>query len=401
MYDKKQQMSLQSAKTRYIKLQSSTDRAVGSLNACTFDLTSASFLQNCKGAQLLGAGFTQLTPNVRDDENTVILQTSDTSIVVPEGLPNTNVRVFQGIGPIDFAIAPPAAGVYLPEEWAALMSDNITQAVQAVPSFTFSVVISLTSVAPITFSWDLSPGSTFTEVRFNPSDPIAPLLGVTPQRYRVFGQSNQVYPGPLFTFPRGTFGTLHRFTVPADNYEVEELIAALNLVTPPYPTILTPIWDFVDDKVRVRVITPGTLIPTRVVSVIENRDSSLAPLLGWQDTDLDTFYFTQVADTQTGLYGLVRAYLHIRPIATGNAVTVSAQDQQALEVSVLAFIPCKDTQYGDFVQYDFSRSGDSYMIKFEDDKDLSRLQVRLRDHQGRVISVGHPGIVLWLRVFLR
>ena len=84
--------SLMSAKTRYIKLQSSTDRVQGDLNACTFDLTSATFLQNCKGAQLLGAGFTQLTPNVREDENTVIIQTNDTSIVVPD-LPPTNINL--------------------------------------------------------------------------------------------------------------------------------------------------------------------------------------------------------------------------------------------------------------------------------------------------------------------
>jgi hypothetical protein len=138
-----------------------------------------------------------------------------------------------------------------------------------------------------------------------------------------------------------------------------------------------------------------------VISIIESRLSPLAPLLGYQNTDTEAFVQTAIADTQPGLYGLVRAYLHIRPLATGNTVTVSSGDQQALEVSVLGFIPCEDANYGEFVQYDFSRSGDSYLIKFEDDKDLSRLQVRLRDHQGRLITVGHPGIVLWLRVFLR
>jgi hypothetical protein len=388
-------MSSMSAKTRYIKLQSSTDRVQGDLNACTFDLTSATFLQNCKGAQLLGAGFTQLTPNVRADENTVVIQTNDTSIVVPV-LPDTNINV----DTVNFTIPPPPPGVYTPQEWADELSSNITDGIQNATSFDFSVEVTLTNTNPVTLSWDLAPVLTFATVTFDPTDAIAPLLGVTPARDRILGKSLQSYPGPLVTFPQGTFGTLHSFTVPESNYTITELIDALNLLAPPYPNILIPVWDFVDDFVTVSA-SGGLPADLRVISVIENRYSSLAPLLGYQNTDTSTFYTTQIAETQPGLYGLIRAYLHIRPIATGNTVTVSAGDQQALEVSVFGFIPCEDANYGDFVQYDFSRSGDAYTIRFEDDRDMSRLQVRLRDHQGRLITVGHPGIVLWLRVFLR
>jgi hypothetical protein len=281
------------------------------------------------------------------------------------------------------------------------VSNNITTGIQnTVGTFTADVVVTLTSTAPITFSWDLTPPLTFDVIRFDPDDPIAPLMGITAARNTVYGQAAQAYPGPLITFPQGTFGTLHSFTVPEDNYTITELVAALNLLVPPHPNILIPVWDFVDDFVRVSQ-SGGLPSDLRVVSVIESRDSSLAPLLGFQSTAADIFAQTVIADTQPGLYGLVRAYLHIRPIATGGTVTVSAGDQQALEVSVFGFIPCEDANYGDFVQYDFSRSGDSYLIRFEDDKDLSRLQVRLRDHQGRLLRIGHPGIVLWLKVFLR
>jgi hypothetical protein len=223
-------------------------------------------------------------------------------------------------------------------------------------------------------------------------------MGVTAARDTVYGQAAQAYPGPLITFPQGDFGTLHAFTVPQRNYTITELIEALNNLVPPHPNLLIPVFDFVDDYVTVAQ-SGGLPSNLRVMSVIESADSSLAPLLGFQSTNTAVFAQEMTADTQPGLFGLVRAYLHIRPIATGNTVTVG--DKQALEVSVLGFIPCEDADYGDFVQYDFSRSGDSYMIRFEDDKDLSRLQVRLRDHQGRLVQVGHPGIVLWLKVFLR
>ena len=130
--------SLMSAKTRYIKLQSSTDRVQGDLNACTFDLTSATFLQNCKGAQLLGAGFTQLTPNVREDENTVIIQTNDTSIVVLD-LPPTNINLN---GNLNITIPPPPAGLYTPQEWVTEVSNNVTTGIQnTVGTFTADVVV--------------------------------------------------------------------------------------------------------------------------------------------------------------------------------------------------------------------------------------------------------------------
>jgi hypothetical protein len=138
------------------------------------------------------------------------------------------------------------------------------------------------------------------------------------------------------------------------------------------------------------------------LSVIEDRGSTLAPILGYQGYTVAARFFTsQTADTNPGLFGLVSAFLHCRPLATGSTVTMSSVDTQSLEVSVMGQIPTNGVPYGEFVQHDFSKSGESFLIRFEDDRDLSRLQVRLRSHQGHLLQLGHPGITLFLKVFLR
>jgi hypothetical protein len=212
--------------------------------------------------------------------------------LVPD-LPPTTVNLN---GNLNVEIPAPPAGLYTPQEWATEISQNISTGLQtAVGVFTADVVATLTSTSPVTFSWDMTPPLTFDVIQFNPSDPIAPLLGVTAARDTVYGQAAQAYPGPLITFPETQFGTLHKFTIPSATYTVTELVAALNTVPAPYPNVLNPNWFFVDNKV---VIAQGAVLPSslRVVSVIDNRESTLAPLLGFQGTPA-LYDVRQEADT--------------------------------------------------------------------------------------------------------
>jgi hypothetical protein len=193
--------------------------------------------------------------------------------------------------------------------------------------------------------------------------------------------------------------TVHRFPIPAANYDIDGLVTALNSVDPPFPSLLRPVWDFTDDRVKVSTALAYPLF--RVLSVIEDRGSTLAPTLGFHGyTVAARFFVSQTADTQPGLYGLVNAYLHCRPIATGSTVGMSSIDTQSLEVSIFGEIPVSNVPFGSFAQHDFSRSGESYMMRFESqDRDLSRIQVRIRDHSGNLLELGHPGIVLYLKCF--
>jgi hypothetical protein len=393
----------QSAKTRYIKLQSSTDRVSGTLAAPTFDLTASSFLQNCRAAQLLSCGFTNLTPNIRDGESAVLLQTNDVVYDVPE-IATMRIRVEFGGSSVVITIPAPPAGQYTPLEWAAQATTSITEGIRNAGSFDFSVEITLAAYNPVRWSWqiiaDFPPAGQVLD--FFTSDEIAPFLGIQSDRFRVFGSGNPSYPGPLITFPQATFvGTIHRFVVPTGNYNIDQIITALNSADVPFPALIDPVFAFVDDRIDVSTARDYPLF--RVLPVTENRGSGLAPILGFHSGYVDpTRYFSeQRADSAPGLYGLVSANIHLRPIATGQTVTVSSKDGQALEVSVIAQIPCADTPFGQFVNYDFSRSGESYMINFEDDRDLSRIQVRLRTHQGALVELSHPGITLFFRVFLR
>jgi hypothetical protein len=132
--------TMESSKTRYIKLQSSTDRVSGSLASPTFDLTSSSFLQNCRAAQLLSCGFTQLTPNVREGENVAILQTNDVSFEVPNNLPDMTVTVEIAGVLLNVSFPSPPGGTYTPLEWAAQASLTITDGFASTPGpFDFGV----------------------------------------------------------------------------------------------------------------------------------------------------------------------------------------------------------------------------------------------------------------------
>jgi hypothetical protein len=393
---------MESSKTRYIKLQSSTDRVSGTLASPTFDLTSSSFLQNCRAAQLLSCGFTNLTPNIRDGENAVLLETNDVVFDVPD-IATMRIRVEFGGSSVVITIPAPPAGQYTPLQWAAQAATSITEGIRNAGSLDFSVEIILIAYNPVRFSWridaDFPPAGQVLD--FFPDDAIAPFLGIQSDRFRLFGEGNQSYPGPLITFPQATFvGTIHRFVIPTGNYNIDQMITALNAADVPFPALIDPIFVFVNDRVDVSTTRDYPLF--RVLPVVENRGSGLAPILGYHGyVDRSRYFMEQRGDSAPGLYGLVSANIHLRPIATGQTVTVSSNDGQALEVSVIAQIPCADTPFGQFVNYDFSRSGESYMINFEDDRDLSRVQVRLRDHQGNLLELGHPGLTLFVRVFLR
>jgi hypothetical protein len=52
----------------------------------------------------------------------------------------------------------------------------------------------------------------------------------------------------------------------------------MNALIPPHPTLLDPTWSFVND--RVEVSTAFAYPRLGVMSVVENTESTLAPLLG-------------------------------------------------------------------------------------------------------------------------
>jgi hypothetical protein len=392
-------MDGESSKVRYIKLQSSTDRASGTLAAPTFDLTASSFLQNCRAVQLLSCGFSNLTPNVRQGENVVVLQTNDVNFTPPDGLANMNLRIAVGIGSVDITIPSPPGGVYTAEDWANTITLALSQGLADAGSLDFGISVTVAAKNPTRFSWELvslfPPSAEI--VYFDPTDAIAPYLGITQENSILYGLGSP----QLQTWPEEHLvGTLHSIAVPTDNYTIEGLISALNAAIPPNPSLVAPTWAFTDD--RVQVATALDYPSLRVVSVIESRQSSLAPILGFHgDTVPNRFFSLQVADSAPGMHGLVNAYLHIRPLATGGCVTVSSVDKEALEVSVFGQIATHTVAYGDFHQHDFSKSGDSFITRYHDDRDISRLQCRIRDHQGKLLKLGHPGLTLFLSMWLR
>jgi hypothetical protein len=180
-----------------------------------------------------------------------------------------------------------------------------------------------------------------------------------------------------------TDSTLYTLTVPPAQYTIQALMDELNSL----PTsVLNATWSFVDGRVQV-----STAISCRVLSVVENSLSSLAPLLGFQGYSGDSFFLTQVSDTAPGLVGLTTAFLHIQPVATRQAVAISRTTKTAIQVSVIGQIPC-NVPLGQYTFYDASKSGDVWYIPFEDERDISRFQVRLRDSRGNLIPVCSPGL---------
>jgi hypothetical protein len=389
---------MDSYKVKYVKVQSSTDRTQGSLSAFTVDLSSVSYLQSVRAAQIVSVGFTHLTPNVRSDESTVIVQTNEISLVNTDDDMIINLFVDHSGGGTSLSINGPPAGNYNPQEWATALTDALSLGTD---DYTEHVTCIVDNYYPLTFLWSTGPinvGTGYQGVRFE--DAYNPLLGFTPTERIIFAQEVGVS-DPTASYPIGNSVTVdHEFKVPAGNYNITELLAALNSVSPLDPTNLDPTWSMVGETVHV-THNPGHAYPRmRVISVIENRRSSLAPLLGFHGYDTD-FVITDIADTPPGLFGLLNAYLHIRPIATAETVTVSSRDKQALQVSVAANIPTAGVEYGEFTQHDFSASGDTYLLKFKDDRDISRFQCRLRDHQGHLLELAHPGVTLFMKLWIR
>jgi hypothetical protein len=294
-----------------------------------------------------------------------------------------------------YFVQSPLPGLYALDDWAAEIETNINAAL-AIPAAVISTVV--LSPNPPTLKFEITdPTSTF-KLDFDPSNAIAPYFGITPARNQVIGNQNPQFNGPLFTFPPAAFAedVLHSFTVPEGTYSITELVAALNAVPAPFPLILPAVFAFTNNRV---VISSGEVAQFRVQSVIENRSSTLAPLIGFQyDQAAAT---TQIADTAPGLSGLTNAYIHIRPVASLSTVAVSSGDGRALQVSVVGQIPLDGVGFGLYTQHDFSKSGETFLMIYEDDRDISRFQVRLRDHAGRLIELGNPGLVLMLKVFLR
>jgi hypothetical protein len=67
----------------------------------------------------------------------------------------------------------------------------------------------------------------------------------------------------------------------------------------------------------------------------------------------------------------------------------------------MAKIPLEGTGYGRFTEYDFARGGETYLMQFEDDRDLTRLQIRLRDAKGALVPISNPGVDMMLKIQLR
>jgi hypothetical protein len=306
-----------SSKIRYVKIQSASDRSQSSdtLSSFTIDLTETSFLQNCVAAQLVSCGFTHLSPNVDEFSNTLILQTNDVEFQVPI-LPDMKILIIKGGSGVQISIPSPPAGTYAnASSWALAAANSISEGIANAGSFDLRVEIIVDQRDPTRFSWDLVadfPPSR-AEVRFDPTDEVAKYLGITPSRFVILGKGLQSYPGPLLTFPDEVFvGTFHTFTVPANQYSIDTLMTELNSLEAPFPTLIDPAFSFVND--RVEISTALAYPRFRVVSLIDNSQSSLAPLLGLHGyTPVDRFFVTQVADTPPGLVGLTFAYVHIQP----------------------------------------------------------------------------------------
>jgi hypothetical protein len=121
-----------SAKTRLIKIQSSTDRKYGTLSSFVIDLTDVSHLQNVKSAQLVSCGFTLLQPNVSDIEPNLVLEMEELRVVFPENVPDFTVIVDDSQGQVgSYDIPAPPAGIYTGDEWATTIGDLITTTIAA------------------------------------------------------------------------------------------------------------------------------------------------------------------------------------------------------------------------------------------------------------------------------
>jgi hypothetical protein len=193
-------------------------------------------LQNVTAVQFVSCGFAHLSPNVNDFSNAVILQTDDVQFQVPV-LPDMNLEIIEGGSVVQITIPAPPAGTYTAEGWANAATLSISQGIASAGSFDFGVQITVDARNPTRFSWDLValfPPS-FTELRLDPLDQVAPFLGIIPSRNTILGQGLQGYPGPLLTNPQESFvGTLHRFSVPADQYAIGDLLTTLNALTSPH-----------------------------------------------------------------------------------------------------------------------------------------------------------------------
>jgi hypothetical protein len=251
------------SKARFIKIRSSTDRTLGTLNSFSVDLTDISYLQNVTSVQLVSAGFVNTNPNVGEFENTLVVQKTESG---------QTITSIYGVEP----------GVYTTAELVTTLND---------------------------------------------------IGGIT-------------------------------FEVNSDGKVVASDSDAFTILT-----------------------------------VIQNRQSTLAPLLGFHYPHEEAASHT--ADTVPGLTGITEAFIHIRPIASLAGVAVSSRDGRALQVSIMGAIPLAAVPFGTYTEHDFSKSGDTFTISYENPRDISRFQVRLRDHAGNLIEIPNPGLVLLLKCTLQ
>jgi hypothetical protein len=402
------------SKTKYIKIASATDRTTGTLSSFTVDLSANSELQNCVAVQLLTAGFVNLTPNVTDETNTVYIQLQDEKVVIPDGLA-IRVQIKEsaiGVGGYPVWTATGfIAGEYTPVEFAAHVETVINTVIVTDHSINVSVEryypylrFRFSANVPI-YTGDPLEGNEGIYLYGDPEiDTLAEYLGINQFRL-LFGTEPYGKNSPS----KPTYEFIHQEfsqTIPQDNYNINELITALNNQSVPpeivyegVPFDLTWAYDPVLDRVVASTTVDYPFF--RVKNVIEDRRSTLSPILGYHGYESDGAYQTHIADSPTGLTGLYGAYLHLKPISTGMTCTVSKDNKQGIEVSTIAGIPCAGVPYGTYTQTDFSKSGESYMIRFEEQRDISILQVRLRTHQGELINTAAPGVTMTLKCFLR
>lgn len=393
----------QQSKTKYVTFNSANDRiAGGTLNRFTIDLTSASELQNCVGCQLVTAGFTPIPENVPLGANTIVVRTELLQFTLPPGPIQINFTATTFEDPpvtIDL-IALLIGGTKTPDVWAQEVETAMNLALfNAFVGVT--ITIDVVDEDPLRWRWSMvsTPLPRNLQILAAIQSPlaVAGYIGLGPNEVLEMDSVGNNYFTDTFTDLSIDVND-HVLTIPPGQYDIDQVITALNAITPgPLPYF---IWNFSPDELVDLIRTPIDNTFFRVLSVIEDPRSTLAPLIGYQGYTAPQEYTTNhIADTSPGLVGLTTAYLHIRRVATGNAVTID-DSKQPRAISLFGQIDVSQHGYGQYVFKDFSGAGSTYAIRFDNSIDLRRLDVRLRDEAGRLIPVVNPGVELQLKMFM-